>query len=571
MVGTWCAIAVAAIASGARADEKKKPGLFDFDTWKSPVGRERDAAGQLAPGGIDLTPAPGRPSELRTIRLRIYADRDYRSVVLHWQAKARAQIGRVNGVVEPVFGVRFEIESLREWDRSHFGVPLETIADELTAADPAREVDWVLGLVTPLRGVATSIHQIGVAGLCTRHFVLRGMDDEQEILAFERELRLISVEERQRLYAVRKAHKEVVIFLHEWGHTMGLLHNEDRTIVMNPLYDPKQRLFSDFEQRVVTAVLEQRLSRRAEPYPESADLAALLEKAPADEGAPDERARLAAFVRGRAAAAGTRAPAPGGSGGGPAAGDLPAADVDAFNRAVAEAKAGRPEEAWALLAPVVKRAGARTTSPATWSHLAGLAASIGALTTADDAAMRAGRAAPNVEAVAVNVESERHRLALPLDAGKFGVPPDREPAYVAGYWQTAELMSGADLGAARARLRDFAAVFPDAPGVDVLNCDLELRAKHAAAASKRCEAALAKFKGATRAHYLLGVIAWRAGRDAAAEQHLHQAILLDPSDPTAWKVLASLYRAAGAKQRLAQLESEHQALLATPLPRDDAR
>jgi hypothetical protein len=92
----------------------------------------------------------------------------------------RAQIKRINAVVEPVFAVHFEIESVRDWDRSHAGAPLDPILTEIEALDPAREVDCVIGLVTPMRGVATSVHQVGSARLLSRHLVMRAMDDEQE-------------------------------------------------------------------------------------------------------------------------------------------------------------------------------------------------------------------------------------------------------------------------------------------------------------------------------------------------------------------------------------------------------
>jgi matrixin len=417
------AVAVAAVGGLARADEKKKPGLFDFQTWKSPVGREREAAKQLAPGAVDLTPAGPLPAERRVIRLRIYADRDYQSLVLRWQGKARAQIARVNAVVGPVFGVEFEIESLRPWERSHFGVEPGGVLAELAALDPADDVDWVLGLVTPLRGVA-------------RHMVMRGMDDEQEILALESEYKLLSVEERQRLYGDRKAHKEVIVFLHEWGHTMGLLHNDDRTIIMNPAYDPQQRAFSDFEKRVLMLVLDRRLGRRSEQLPEAAELAALLAGAPPDEGSDRDRAELLEFVRGRAGRGGRprggggpvgAAAAPGGD-----SGELADADAAAYNRAVAAVNAGKPEEAWAALAPVIKSAGARKTSARTWAKIAGVAAASGAFSAAEAATARAGLSDADARTVAASVESERHRLALPLDAAKYGVPPDKEPAYVAG-------------------------------------------------------------------------------------------------------------------------------------------
>src|SRR5262249_29882035 len=205
-VGWVLAGAICLLAADARAD-KKKPGLFDIDTWKLPSTRERDFVnGNLAPHGMSLDPAVAPQGQSRAIRVRIYADRDYRGMVLRWQGKMRAQIQRINAVLGPAFNVHFEIESLRDWDKSHLGAALiGVMIDELAELDPAREVDLVIGLVTPLRGVATSVHSIGMARLLSRHFVLRGMDDEQEFRAFEREFKLISGEERQRLYEDRKA------------------------------------------------------------------------------------------------------------------------------------------------------------------------------------------------------------------------------------------------------------------------------------------------------------------------------------------------------------------------------
>ena len=71
---------LAALASTALADDdgRKKPGQFDFQPWRTPVGHERAAARQLVPGGFDLTPMPGLPSEPRVMHVRGYADRDYR-------------------------------------------------------------------------------------------------------------------------------------------------------------------------------------------------------------------------------------------------------------------------------------------------------------------------------------------------------------------------------------------------------------------------------------------------------------------------------------------------------------
>jgi hypothetical protein len=547
-----------AVGMGAAHAEKKKAGLFDFAVPKLPVTRERDAAKQLAPTQLDLTPSAAT-GEAKTIRLRLYADSDYRGLVLRWQSKARAQVERINAVVAPVFNVRFEIESLRDWNSSHAGVRLEPILDQLEALDPASDVDLVVAFATPLQGVASSIHQIGSSRLLARHFVLRGMDDEQEIRALDREFKLLSPDERLRLYGERKAHKEVVVFLHEWGHVLGLLHNEDKTIIMNPAYDPAQAGFSAFEQKVIGLVVDRRNAHPKELYPETVDLVPLLGAAPRDEGSDQERADLLAFARARA---GGGNPNGGKNAGG--AVDLSPADVAAFNRALIAANSGKQEEGWGALSPVFAHARAGKVSAATWARLASLAAALGAVSAAEEALTHAPHDAAALK-LASELDSTRHRVALPVAGAKVGISPEQEPAYVRGFWSVAESV-GSDPAGARAKLDALAAAFPEAAGVDVLSCDLELRLKRAAAGARRCESALAKVSTATRAHYLLGVIAVRGGKAAVAEQHLRRAILLDPTDDAAWRTLAQMYRAERDKKRLTDLANQHQALLSSPLP-----
>ena len=49
MVG--CGLAAAGVLGADRAfAEKNKPGLFDFEKWQTPGGREKEAAGQFLPG-----------------------------------------------------------------------------------------------------------------------------------------------------------------------------------------------------------------------------------------------------------------------------------------------------------------------------------------------------------------------------------------------------------------------------------------------------------------------------------------------------------------------------------------
>jgi tetratricopeptide (TPR) repeat protein len=562
--------AVACLAAASAHGEKKKPGLFDFQSWKTPAQRQRDAAKDLAPGALDLTPLAPFDAPVRVARVRVYADRDYRAGVLHWREKARAQIERVNDVLEPVFDVRLELESLREWDESHAGVALEPVLAALETRDGARDVDWVVGFVTPFRGVATSIHQIGVARLASRAFIMRGMDDEQEGRALEREFSMLSEGERERLYGNRKAHKEVVMFLHEWAHTMGALHVEEREMLMNPAYDPKQAAFSDFEKRLIGLVLDARLGDRSHAYPETAKLLALVAEAPREEGSDRDRDELAALLRRRAGGA----PAPGGAAGSPKAGanaptppavpaspKLRAAIEQAMERLRADDLAG----ATPLVLDAAKKVGEEPADTATLVKLAAAAGTVGAISTADAVLARVDRGARPSRLVN-ELEATRARVALPREAAKLGIAPEAEPRYVAAFLTASDTVASRNFAAAERRLAELADAFPESAGRDVVACELAVARKRFADAEARCAAALAKDPGALRAHLGLARVCAGTRRTPDAEKHFRRAILLDPSDDTAWIELGQLYRRTGASTQYDQLAREHEAVLQRPLP-----
>ncbi len=548
---------VALVATLPSRAENKKPGLFDFETWKSPVTQEREAAGQIAPTGMDLSPAVPHTEDPRVIRVRVYADSDYRAMVLRWQTRLRAQFGRINAVAGPVFNVRFELESVRTWEQTHAGVPFDPMMKELAALDEGRQVDLVLGLVTPARGVATAMHQVGAASTPGHHILLRGLDDEEEGRAIDADYHLLSQDERARVYTDRRAHKEVVVFLHEWGHAAGLLHQEDRAMIMNPAYDPGQSRFSDFDKQLLSLVIDKRVGHADQGFPDRPQLFALIEKAPPDFGSDKERTDLLARLRGEPAM--RAAPAP------PPAAALPKADAQAFSRAVEAIEANQPDQAWRVFAPAFQRLRDGPSTPDGWVQAAQVALAIGALSAAEEAIERVPRGRPDLEKVAADVEALHARVALP-PGRKSGLSPEREPAFVAAFWATDTAIASGDLAAARAKLQAFAAAFPDSAGVDLSTCELEVRAKHAAVATQRCEAALSKYKYAERAHLLLGTLAVRSGRSAAAEQHFQAAIHINARDASAWQELARLYRAQGARGHLDELARRYQAAFAAPLP-----
>lgn len=557
-------VAALAFASAGHA-EKKKPGLFDFQTWKAPVTREREAAQDLAPGRLDVTPFGEARAQPLTVRLRVYVDRDYRTSVMHWQAKVRGQIDRVNQIVVPLFSVRFQIESLKDWDRAHTGVPLERVLDELRALDEARDVDCVLGLVTPFHGVTTNIHLIGIAPLSSRHFVLRAMDDAEEGKALDREFAMLPPAERDTLYHDRKAHKEVVLFLHEWAHTLGALHVEEATAIMNPIYDPKQAAFTDFEKQLLGSVVERRVGDRGRPFPENDELRRMLETAPHEEGSSAERAALRQSLAQRGdGAAGRAKDAPGGGklGGPPAT----ATTLAPLEQAMEKLRANDVAGATPLVLAAARQAGGKGVTPETQVRIAQAAASVGAFTEAEAALARAGAGAPHVSEVAGDLAAARAHVALPRESGKLGITPDDEPRYVAAYWLAIRAVESRNRAAAERRLAELAQAFPDSAGRDVAACELALWAKRLADAEKSCQSALAKDPDALRAHLALGRLAAQARRYPDAEKRFKRALATDPADPAAWSELGHLYRTMRAFSQHDRLAREYEALYAKPLP-----
>jgi len=55
----------------------------------------------------------------------------------------------------------------------------------------------------------------------------------------------------------------VVVFLHEWAHTMGLIHAPREARIMNPAYDHTQSEMSETEARMIELALSARLGGAA--------------------------------------------------------------------------------------------------------------------------------------------------------------------------------------------------------------------------------------------------------------------------------------------------------------------
>ena len=369
-----------------------------------------------------------------------------------------------------------------------------------------------------------------------RHFVMRAMGSWAERAAFARAypaLERTNAADLELTFRRRSQHKEAVVFLHEWAHTLGALHVADPTRILSPTYTTEASVLGPMEVGLLNAALDDRLGGRGWPH-----LRAFLAHAPSDSWDPRDRARLETVLGGHddsAARAHTD--------------DDPAPFI-----AAAQAALSRHDltQAQVQAAEAAVRAG-RTSppNPAAWLAVARIDLRIGALTWADQALARAaGEAA--APALGAQVQNARRFHGLP--AHWPGLAAEQEPAFLVSFTQ-----ADAALTAPRrarpliaAGLRRFAA----APGWLMLACDLSMRESHNGAAMDQCTAALSAMEELPRAHFLLGTLQLAAGKTTVALTSLQRAVDLDPGQPVYWDALGEVHAVLGRDDEFRKLRAE---------------
>lgn len=207
------------------------------------TGLQRARADELMPAKLSADGPFYGP--LRQLIVRAYADPAHQRSVLGWQLRFYRAVERANPVLRSRFGAELVIESVRPWERASGGDDLHSALLELARLDPGEDVDFVVGLVAPLATVSDAVHHLGMAHYLTPHLVLRGMDDTAEAQRFAKAFDKLDEDERQALYRARLLHKEVVVLLHELGHSLGALHVDQEGALMRPYVEAPARQFFD--------------------------------------------------------------------------------------------------------------------------------------------------------------------------------------------------------------------------------------------------------------------------------------------------------------------------------------
>ena len=573
--------------------------------YETPYQRQHKAAEALRPAAV-TSGAAAHPEALRIFRVRAYADGDYRAQTPRWNQHLEDQLSRASAVLEAQFGVRLVLASARTWERDGASAHLEKVVDQLAALDSGDGVDWVIGFVAALDVFSAAQDQLGIARLFGRHFVLRGMFSAAEMDAIDASLNLLSSEDRARLGRDRRLHKETAIFLHEWAHTLGAIHDRSQT-VMAPAYDRSEAVFSDTSARIVGLGLDFRnapASREAwaKGYREAVSGPRATFWSVAER---DQALTIADQFFGGGAAP-------------PPAAPLPPDDAKRLEEAVRKEKLGDASGALQILVPLVDRhpqstlvqdltcatlqqSGAPQAAlltgclraaqlpgasaqvlliaaqlqensatpsdalpllaraeavlppqPALWLWLAQLNFGAGAITAVErnltHASGEKGRGA-----IAAACARTRRFVGFPAEP----LPPGREAAYVAAALAAHDRVDRRDLAGALAAAAQLAKDFPGAPAAAIVECRATSRGRETSAIETACAAAARGAPQAFLPQYILGLVASARSRWPDAQAALLRALTLDDTTPEVWASLAAVQEKLRASAALRDLKAQY--------------
>ena len=261
---------------------------------------EATKGAEVSGGGFD------RPIQ-HVGRVRVYASEEYRAQRAGWEDRARAMVDSASAVLGPAFGARLEVVDARSWSPDCDPASLRECLAELAEHDPGDDVDWVLGLVSAVPRFTTSFDELGMAAVPGHHLLMRDLYASGERKAIDAMFPAMSASKRTEIYKERQKHKRLVIFLHEWAHTMGALHTRRDDTILYPSYDAQMAGFSEENLRLIDASLTDRF-----PFdPSYPTLSEFIVANDSEEWLPGERDRLLAALRSRGASSVTsQAPVP---------------------------------------------------------------------------------------------------------------------------------------------------------------------------------------------------------------------------------------------------------------------
>jgi hypothetical protein len=321
--------------------------------WGETQRAQKRVAAQSGPATISASPAASNESPtagaLRHVwRIRVRPTARYLAETVDAPKQIADVLEDSNRVLEPALSLHLEMDRLQPWSRETDDV-LSATLEGLRREDPGEDVDLVAGMIGSLSRHSDSFHELGMASMPGKHLLVRAAARADEHDAIDRAFNELSDDERARLTRLRKRHRALAVFLHEVGHCLGALHEQDVHSLMHPAYDTKMsgfgagglalmRVAVEGGDRVAVARAQLTVLRDAS-YPDWL---------PAERD--EEAQRLQAFVDSRSDAAADPAGSPTEALRPPP--ELTADDADRFARARQAFQSGSVRRAYELAKPL---------------------------------------------------------------------------------------------------------------------------------------------------------------------------------------------------------------------------
>lgn len=236
--------------------------LFYDSRWGESTAEQKRAAARMKPADLEAR-HEAEPARLRHARVHACATQGYVAETLEWERRFEDLLRDASALLEPAIGLRLESAGAVGFKPAAGGADLDAALGALADCDEG-DADWVVGFVESTPRLDADFHFLGKGRSYSKYLVVRAPNDPAEIEALARGLPDLGSQEREKLYADRKHHKNVTLFLHEFAHTLGALHRASRDTIMNPAYDAREAGFDDATVGLLKLTLAARFDRRPE-------------------------------------------------------------------------------------------------------------------------------------------------------------------------------------------------------------------------------------------------------------------------------------------------------------------
>jgi predicted Zn-dependent protease len=217
---------------------------------------------KLGPATLEATqPKEGEP---RSLNVRIWVDAGVRALP-GYKDKITEQLDYAGQLLTPLLGVTLKVEAWKDWERqldptNPAGDPAGALAD-LKAADPGKDVAWVIGYMMPNTVASTAMVALGSGELLGHHVVVRAWAEKPEGDVLSDKLSSLKHTERAEVLAAHERHKQTVVLVHWLAKTLGAIDEADEAWIGNPAYSPKQSSFSDRDRSLLQLGADARVSQ----------------------------------------------------------------------------------------------------------------------------------------------------------------------------------------------------------------------------------------------------------------------------------------------------------------------